>query len=162
MDKTPLLSQLTRRIRHNIIESTTAAESGHPSSSLSAVELTSVLFFDGFFHQDSTDFSYPFNDKFILSKGHAAPLLYSLYEAAGVIEKKELLTLRKFGSRLQGHPTPLVPFVDVATGSLGQGLSVGLGMALGLRLKVNELLIERSAFRVPRVFVLLGDSEMAE
>jgi len=155
-----VLQHLTRRIRTHIVEPTTLAGSGHPSSCLSAVELMSVLFFGGFFHQDITNFSYPFNDKFILSKGHAAPLLYALYEAAGVLSEKELMTLRTFDSRLQGHPTPLLPFVDVATGSLGQGLSVGLGMALGIKLKIKEmgLTIERE----PRVFVLMGDSEMAE
>ncbi len=141
MNEAAALSNLCRRVRYNIITSTTAAGSGHPSSSLSAVELTSVLFFGGFFDQNK--------DKFILSKGHAAPLLYSLYEVAGIITREELMTLRRFSSRLQGHPTPLVPCVDVATGSLGQGLSIGVGMALGLRKK-------------GWVFVLMGDSEFAE
>jgi transketolase len=146
------ISKLCKRIRVSIIKSTTTAGSGHPSSSLSAVELTTVLFFNGFFKQDTSHFQNQNNDKFILSKGHAAPLLYSLYEAAGVISQDELLTLRKFSSHLQGHPTPEVPFVDVTTGSLGQGLSVGVGMALGLRKKLQA----------PNVFVLLGDSEFAE
>lgn len=158
------LSALTRRIRYDIITSTTAAGSGHPSSSLSAVELMTVLFFGGsptgeFFKQDILNFQNPLNDKFILSKGHAAPLLYALYEAAGVLTKKELMTLRKFSSRLQGHPTPEVPFVDVTTGSLGQGLSVGVGMALGLQKKFKA---PNSNSGIPRVFVLLGDSEFAE
>ena len=149
------LKEVARRIRRSIVESTTMAGSGHPSSSLSAVELTTALFFGGlqnkgFFKQDVTDFQNPFNDKFILSKGHAAPLLYALYEAAGVLTREELLTLRKFTSHLQGHPTPEVPFVDVTTGSLGQGLSVGVGMAMGLKSKAQN------------VFVLLGDSEFAE
>jgi len=158
------IKEIAKRIRSSIIESTTAAGSGHPSSSLSAVELTTVLFFGssqnkGFFKQDVTDFQNPFNDKFILSKGHAAPLLYAIYEAAGVLSREELLTLRKLSSRLQGHPTPEVPFVDVTTGSLGQGLSVGVGMALGFAKKFK---IQSLKFKVPRVYVLLGDSEFAE
>jgi len=164
--KTDRLFALGRRIRHSIITSTTAAGSGHPSSSLSAVELLSVLFFDGFFKQDIHNFQNPFNDKLVLSKGHAAPLLYSIYEAAGVLSREELLTLRKFDSRLQGHPTPAVPFVDVTTGSLGQGLSVGVGMALGFakRAAYNAKRTEaiHDVCYTPRVFVLLGDSEFAE
>lgn len=154
------LKILTKRIRYNIITSTTEAGTGHPTSSLSAVELTSVLFFGGFFKQGLTNYNNIVNDKFILSKGHAAPLLYSLYEAAGVLSHKEMLTLRKFSSPLQGHPTPQVPFVDVTTGSLGQGLSVGLGMALGIRLKMKELGLTPK--QEPTVWVLMGDSEMAE
>lgn len=160
MTPTKSLPSLCKRIRNSIIASTSTAGSGHPSSSLSAVELTSVLFFGGFLKQNTKDFGSILNDKFILSKGHAAPLLYSLYEAAGVLSEKELLTLRKFDSRLQGHPTPAVPFVDVTTGSLGQGLSVGLGMALGIRLKIKELQLKLK--QEPTVWVLLGDSEMAE
>ena len=154
------LTELVKRICFTIITSTTTAGSGHTTSSLSAVELTSVLFFGGFFKQDISNFNNVLNDKFILSKGHAAPLLYSLYEAAGVLSHKEMLTLRKFNSPLQGHPTPQLPFVDVATGSLGQGLSVGLGMALGIRLKIKELGLTPK--KEPTVWVLLGDSEMAE
>lgn len=154
------LIQLTHRIRYNIVTSTTETGSGHTTSALSAVELTSVLFFGGFFKQDIANFNNILNDKFILSKGHAAPLLYSLYEAAGVLSHKEMLTLRKFNSPFQGHPTPQVPFVDVATGSLGQGLSIGLGMALGIRLKMKQLGLTPK--REPTVWVLLGDSEMAE
>ncbi len=131
------LETLCRSIRSDILTSTAAAGSGHPTSSLSAVELMVTLFFGGFYKK---------SDRFILSKGHAAPLLYSLYHALGIISKKELLSLRKFGSRLEGHPTPRFPSVDVATGSLGQGLSVGVGMAIG----------------GARTWVLLGDSEMAE
>lgn len=137
------LERLCRLIRYNILTSTTEAGSGHPTSSLSAVELMTTLFFGGFYKE---------HDRFILSKGHASPLLYSLYHAGGLISKKELMTLRKFGSRLEGHPNPRLSFVDVATGSLGQGLSVGVGMALGMRLKSKN----------SKVWVLLGDSEMAE
>ncbi len=153
------LLSLAKRIRHGIITSTTEAGSGHPSSSLSAVELTTVLFFGGFFKQDTGHCTDLRNDKFILSKGHAAPLLYSIYEAAGTINNEELLSLRKFNSHLQGHPTPEVPFVDVTTGSLGQGLSVGVGMALGLQKKFKILNLK---VQTPRVYVLLGDSEFAE
>lgn len=145
------LKKLCQLIRYDILTSTTEAGSGHPTSSLSAVELLTTLFFSGFYKN---------YDRFILSKGHAAPLLYSLYHAKGLIDNKELLTLRKFGSRLEGHPTLRFPYIDVATGSLGQGLSIGLGMALGikLRMKNKELKVEKE----PKVFVLLGDSEMAE
>jgi transketolase len=173
------LKNLCSLVRYNILTSTTEAGSGHPTSSLSAVELMMTLFFAGFYKE---------HDRFILSKGHASPLLYSLYHAAGLINYKELMTLRKFGSRLEGHPNPCLPYVDVATGSLGQGLSVGVGMALGLRLKsearnpkhetnskslnikgskldiVSDLEIRNSDLKqkIPKVFVLLGDSEMAE
>lgn len=145
------LKKLSQLIRYDILTSTTIAGSGHPTSSLSAVELLTTLFFAGFYKN---------HDRFILSKGHAAPLLYSLYHAGGLIDAKELQTLRKFGSRLEGHPTPRFPYVDIATGSLGQGLSVSVGMALGikLRMKNEELKFKRE----PKVFVLLGDSEMAE
>ncbi|MCL4363722.1 transketolase family protein [Patescibacteria group bacterium] len=138
------LQSLCRLIRYDILTSTTTAGSGHPTSSLSGVELTTCLFFGGFYQK---------GDHFVLSKGHASPLLYSLYHAAGLIDYQKLLTLRKFGSVLEGHPTPRLPFIEVATGSLGQGLSVGVGMALGLRL------IKHSK---AKVWVLLGDSEMAE
>jgi len=157
------LSMLCKRIRYSIVSATTEANSGHPSSSLSAVELLSVLFFGEFFKQDISNFQNPLNDKFIMSKGHAAPLLYALYEAAGVLTHEEMLTLRKFSSHLQGHPTPELPFVDVATGSLGQGLSIGVGMAMGLKQKTtHQLLTTNNQVLLPRVFVLLGDSEFAE
>lgn len=159
MNTVSTLITLAKRVRHGIVSSTTSAGSGHPSSSLSAVELITALFFAGYFTQDTSRFTSITNDKFVLSKGHAAPLLYALYETAGVITKDELLTLRKFDSRLQGHPTPEVPFVDVTTGSLGQGLSIGVGMALGLQRKSNIL---NSKHIIPNVYVLLGDSEFAE
>ncbi len=151
------LGKLCQAIRYDILTSTTEAGSGHPTSSLSAVELITTLFFAGFY-QD--------RDHFILSKGHASPLLYSLYHRAGAIDSKKLMTLRKFGSVLEGHPTPRFPYADVATGSLGQGLSVGVGMALGLKLRVNRLgspyRQTSDVKRIPNVWVLLGDSEMAE
>jgi Transketolase len=138
------LKNICQKIRRLILTSTTMAQSGHPTSSLSAVEMMTVLFFGGFFNEK--------NDEVIFSKGHASPLLYSLYAVLGKIDEKKLETLRQFGSILEGHPTPRFPYVKVATGSLGQGLSIGLGMALGKRLLKNK----------GRVFVLLGDSEIAE
>ena len=147
------LQALAKRIRYNILASTTRAGSGHASSSLSAVELATMLLFGGFFRADPDNPAHPNNDRLIFSKGHAAPLLYSLYAAAGVISEEELLGLRTFGSRLEGHPTPAFPYAEAATGSLGQGLSIGVGMAL------NGKHLDRLPYRT---FVLLGDSEMAE
>jgi transketolase len=138
------LKNICQKIRRLILTSTTMAQSGHPTSSLSAVELMTVLFFSGFFNEK--------NDEVIFSKGHAAPLLYALYAVLGKIDEKKLETLRQFGSVLEGHPTPRFPYVKVATGSLGQGLSIGLGMALAKRFLKNK----------GRVFVLLGDSEISE
>jgi len=135
---------ITKKIRRYILTSTAKASSGHPTSSLSAVELMTVLFFGGYFNDK--------HDEIIFSKGHAAPLLYSLYVVLGKIEEKKLETLRQFGSILEGHPTPRFPYVKVATGSLGQGLSIGLGMALAKRLLKDK----------GKIFVLLGDSELAE
>lgn len=148
----PNLEELSRLIRWYILKSTTAAGSGHPTSSLSAVELLSTLFFGGVFRADLRKPKFENNDRFVLSKGHAAPLLYALYAAAGRITEKELWTLRKFTSRLQGHPMPGFPYVELPTGSLGQGLSAGIGIALNARL-------ENLTYRT---YVLLGDSEMAE
>ena len=157
------LTQLANLIRYEIITSTTAAGSGHPSSSLSAVELMTTLFFDNHFHYDFDNPKYIFNDRVIFSKGHAAPLLYSLYKAAGKLTHEELLTLRQFDSNLEGHPTPHLKYVDVSTGSLGQGLSVGFGMALGIKLQLKQIAkTEQSAKLNPKVWVLLGDSEFAE
>ena len=147
------LSQLSRLIRYGILTSTTAAGSGHPTTSLSAVELMAALFFGGFFHCDPTHFDHPGNDRLIFSKGHAAPLFYTLWAVAGALPFDELSTLRKFGSRLEGHPTMAFPYTESATGSLGQGLSIGVGMAL------NAKYLEHSS---SKTYVLLGDSEMAE
>lgn len=155
----PLLEKICRKIRKDIVMATTTAGSGHPSSSLSAVELMATLFFDGHLRYDLNDPGFFLNDKVIFSKGHAAPLYYSLFHAAGVLSDEELLTLRKFGSRLEGHPTPDFPYCEVSTGSLGQGLSVGVGMALALRLR-NRMSGPFS--RNPNIFVLMGDSEMSE
>lgn len=157
------LKKLCQLIRYNILTSTTAAGSGHPTTSLSAVELMTTLFFGGFL---KSDLSHPkgvqslANDRAVFSKGHASPLIYSLYHAAGAISYPELMNLRKFSSDLEGHPTFRFKYADVATGSLGQGLSAGVGMALGMRLNIKYQI--SNIKRVPKVFVLLGDSEMAE
>lgn len=147
------LLNLAKLIRYFILLCSTEAGSGHPSSSLSATDLMTVLFFGGFFKFDIQDPKNPGNDRLIFSKGHASPLFYSIYAAAGAIDEKELKTLRKFGSRLEGHPTPAFPFTEASTGSLGQGLSIGLGMAL------NGKYIDKIPYKT---YVLLGDSEMAE
>jgi transketolase len=147
------LQDLAKLIRYFILISTTEAGSGHPTSSLSAVELMTVLFFDGILRYDLKDPENPNNDRVIFSKGHASPLFYALYAAADAITEKELLTLRKFGSRLEGHPTLEFPYTQVPTGSLGQGLSVGIGMS------INAKYLEK----IPaKTYVLLGDSEIAE
>src|ERR1700737_3860636 len=109
---------------------TTEAGSGHPTSSMSAADMMAVLM-SSYLHYDFDNPKNPNNDHLIFSKGHASPLLYSMFKAAGAITDEELLSLRKMGSRLEGHPVPIVlPWVDVATGSLGQGLPMGVGMAL--------------------------------
>jgi len=147
------LEKISKLIRYFILISTTRAGSGHPSSSLSAVELMSTLFFGGFFKFKINDIKYINNDRLIFSKGHASPLMYSLWAAAGAVSEEELLTLRKFESRLEGHPTPDFPYAEAATGSLGQGLSIGLGMAL------NAKYVDKLPYYT---YVLLGDSEMTE
>lgn len=145
--------KICRLIRYWILDSTTTAGSGHPTSSLSAVELMVGLFFSGIFHYDANYPKYALNDRLIFSKGHAAPLLYALFAAAGVLDPRELKTLRKFGSHLEGHPTPQFPYAEAATGSLGQGLSIGVGMAL------NSKYLDHIQ---NKIYVLLGDSELAE
>jgi transketolase len=151
--KVDTLKQLAQQLRIDSIRCTTAAGSGHPTSSMSAADLMSVLM-SKYLKYDFEKPELANNDRLIFSKGHACPLLYSMYKAAGAIDDKELLTLRKFGSRLEGHPIPkLLPWVDVATGSLGQGLAFGLGMAM------SGKFVDKLAFKV---YVLLGDSEMAE
>ncbi|MDQ3880820.1 MAG: transketolase [Chloroflexota bacterium] len=147
-----LWRELGQQLRVDSIRCSAAAGSGHPTSSMSAADLMAVLMTQHL-RYDFDDPSNPNNDHLIFSKGHASPLLYSMYRAAGAITDDELLTFRRFGSRLEGHPTPIIPWVDVATGSLGQGLPIAVGVALaGKRLD-----------RLPyRVWVLCGDSEMAE
>lgn len=153
MSKLKEWRELSKLVRYNILKSTTAAGSGHPSSSLSATDLMTTLMFGGFFRARLDVPLNPLNDRLIFSKGHAAPLLYSLYAVAGKVSEHELMQLRKFHSPLEGHPTMRFPYTESPTGSLGQGLSVGLGLAL------NAKYLDRTSYRT---FVLLGDSEMAE
>jgi transketolase len=148
------MEQLAALIRHYILTATTTAGSGHPSSSLSAVELMTTLFFGGIFRYDPDQPQHPNNDRLIFSKGHASPLLYALWVAAGKLPGEEMAaSYRKFGTALEGHPTVTFPYVEAATGSLGQGLSVGVGMAL------NAKYLDKLPYRT---YVLQGDSEMAE
>lgn len=142
---------LATQLRADSIRATTAAGSGHPTSCLSAADLMGVLL-DGHLRADWRSPARLDDDRLVFSKGHAAPLLYAMAKAAGAISDEELLSLRKLGSRLEGHPVPTLPFVDVATGSLGQGLPAAVGIALAARLLGREL----------RCWVLLGDSELAE
>src|SRR3989344_8656626 len=132
------LKKLCQLIRYDILTSSTKAGSGHPTTSLSAVELMTTLFFGGFYHFDLKNPKSIVNDRVVFSKGHASPLIYSLYHAAGAISYPELMQLRKFSSDLEGHPTFRFKYADVATGSLGQGLSAGVGMALGVKLKIKS------------------------
>src|SRR5438876_818085 len=124
------LQKIATFIRYLILTSTTTAGSGHVTSSLSATDLMTVLLFDNIFRFDFDNPHNPTNDRLIFSKGHASPLFYALFAAAGAIPVEEMQTFRKFGSRLEGHPTLNFPFTEAPTGSLGQGLSIGLGMAL--------------------------------
>ena len=150
--KTDLYRDLARQLRVDSIRCSTAAGSGHPTSSLSAADLIAVLL-AGHLRYDFGQPENPANDHLIFSKGHASPLVYSMFKAAGAINDDELMTFRKFGSRLEGHPTPILPWVDVATGSLGQGLPIGVGVALA-----GKRVLEAPY----RVWVLVGDSETAE
>lgn len=151
-EKTQQWSQLAAQLRIDSIRCTTAAGSGHPTSAMSAADLMSVLL-TSYLKYDFDNPDHPNNDSLIFSKGHACPLLYSAYKAAGAITDEELLTLRQLGSRLEGHPTPDIPWVQAATGSLGQGLPIGVGDAL------SGKFLDKLPFRV---WVILGDSEMAE
>ena len=146
-----VLQDVATRLGVDSIRATTAAGSGHPTSCASAADLVAALFF-ATMRLDPDEPRSPLSDRFVLSKGHAAPLLYAVWAELGVIKRAELTTLRELSSDLEGHPTPRLPFVDVATGSLGQGLSVGAGLALGARMLSTDA----------RVFVLLGDGETAE
>src|SRR5437773_729722 len=144
--------ELGQQLRVDSIRSAAGTKSGHPTSSMSAADLMAVLLAK-YLRYDFDARDDPHNDHLIFSKGHASPLLYSMYRAAGAIDEDELLSFRTFGSRLQGHPTPEIPWVDVATGSLGQGLPIGVGVALA----------GKKLDRLPyRVWVVCGDSELAE
>jgi transketolase len=145
-------SELAAQLRIDSIRSSSAAGSGHPTSSMSAADLLAVLM-TKYLHYDFDAPDDPRNDHLIFSKGHASPLLYAVYKAAGAITDEEMLTFRKAGSRMEGHPTPVLPWVDVATGSLGQGLPISVGVAMAGRL------LDRLPYRV---WCLCGDSEMAE
>jgi transketolase len=152
MSNTQFRHELAQQMRVDSVRASTAGGSGHPTSSMSAADLMAVLM-DGHLRLDYAEPADPHNDHVVFSKGHASPLYYAMLKAAGAITDEELLTFRQFGSRLEGHPTPRIPPTDVATGSLGQGLPVAVGLALaGQRLD-----------RLPyRVWALCGDSEMAE
>lgn len=152
-DRTQLWNDLAAQIAVDSIRATTAAGSGHPTSSMSCAHLLAVLFADHL-RTDVADPKAPANDRFVLSKGHAAPALYAALKAIGGLDDAQLLSLRRFGSPVEGHPAPLpaMPWIDVASGSLGQGLAVGLGLALGMRMDGAP----------GNAWVMLGDSEMAE
>jgi transketolase len=146
-------AELAAQLRIDSIRSSTSAGSGHPTSSMSAADLLAVLI-TRHLRYDWDEPRLPVNDHLIISKGHASPLLYSVFKAVGVVSEEELLNgYRRFGQRLEGHPTPVLPWVDVATGSLGQGLPDGVGVALAGKY------LERLPYRV---WVLCGDSELAE
>ncbi len=150
-DKLAALRDKATRIRIHSVRTTTKAGSGHPTTCASAADILSALFFDAM-RYDPADPASEANDVFILSKGHAAPALYAAWAEAGYLSEDDLFTLRRVDSDLEGHPPTTLPFVDVATGSLGQGLSVGVGMAHACRIDGNDR----------RVWVLLGDGEIAE
>src|SRR5690348_10547487 len=150
-DRDVALHNLATQLRIDSIQATTAAGSGHPTSSMSAADIMATLFFT-VMRFDPKHPEAAANDKFVLSKGHAAPVLYSVWAELGLFPREHLLTLRKLDSNLEGHPTPELPFVAVPTGSLGQGLPVALGMALQARL----------AGAAYRTYVLMGDGETAE
>src|SRR5512133_638409 len=152
MEGPELWRELGQQLRVDSIRAAAVTKSGHPTSSMSGADLMAVLLAEHL-RYDFDDPDDPRNDHLVFSKGHASPLVYSMYKAAGAITDDELLTFRKFGSRLEGHPTPELPWVDVATGSLGQGLPYGVGIALAGK-KLDQLPY--------RVWVLHGDSEMAE
>ena len=147
------LEDTARTLRRHILRMIAAANSGHPGGSLSAVEIVTALYFGGILHEDPANPEWPDRDRFILSKGHGAPVLYAALAERGYFPVDELKTLRQVNSRLQGHPVQgLLPGVEASTGSLGQGLSIGIGHALAGRLDGKSF----------RTYVLLGDGECQE
>jgi transketolase len=149
--RVPALINIATRLRIESVRSTSEAASGHPSTCCSAAEIVAALFFAEM-RYDPRDPQNPDNDRFVLSKGHGAPILYAAWAEVGFLKREDLLTLRRLDSDLEGHPTPRLPFVDVGTGSLGQGLAAGVGIALNAR-RINSDY---------RTYVLLGDGETAE
>src|SRR3954466_14488773 len=147
----PALTNIATRLRIDSVLATSEAGTGHPTSCASAADVIAALFFAEM-RFDPKDPHHPGSDRFVLSKGHAAPILYAAWAEAGAFDRSELLRLRELGSDLEGHPTPRLPFVDVATGSLGQGICAAIGSALNAR-RIN------SSYRT---YVLLGDGESAE
>src|SRR3954465_1146364 len=147
----PVLKNAATRLRIDSIRSTSEAGSGHPTSCMSMGDLMAALFFAEMRFDPKAPHN-PDADRFILSKGHAAPILYAAWAEAGAFDRSELLKLRELGSDLEGHPTPRLPFVDVATGSLGQGICAAVGSALNARRIKSDY----------RTYVLLGDGESAE
>jgi transketolase len=152
-EKIKELQKIATLIRYYSLIATTHAGSGHPTSAMSATDLMTGLFFGGAFRYDLDHPRHPNNDRIIFSKGHASPLFYSLWAAAGKLTEADMLTYRQFGSPLEGHPTMVFPYTEAATGSLGQGLAIGVGLAL------NARYLDKLPYRS---YVLLGDSEMAE
>jgi transketolase len=149
----PELKEIAKTLRKHIIRMTTAAGSGHPTSSLSAVEVVAALYFGGFMRYDVKEPHDPHRDRFILSKGHAVPVVYAAMAEAGYLPVDELMTLRKLGGRLEGHPNMRrLPGIEASTGSLGQGLSFGVGEALACRLDELD----------SHVYVMMGDGEIEE
>ena len=147
------LERIARRLRLDVVEMTSAAGSGHPGGSLSYADLMAVLYFGGTMKHDPSNPSWEGRDRFVLSKGHVAPVLYAALAESGYFPREELLTLRKLGSRLQGHPVRgKVPGVEMSTGSLGQGLSMACGIALAGKMDGKDY----------RTFCLLGDGELQE
>src|SRR3954462_10993587 len=145
------LKNVATRLRIDSVRATSEAGSGHPTSCGSAAEIVATLVFSGMRYAPRNPQN-PDNDRFVLSKGHAAPVLYSAWAEVGLLKRDDLLTLRRFDSDLEGHPTPRLSFVDVATGSLGQGICAAVGTALNARRIKSPY----------RTYVLLGDGEMAE
>src|ERR1700726_3617431 len=147
----PALKNIATQLRIDSIRSTSEAASGHPTSCCSMADITAALFFSEMRFDPKAPHN-PDSDRFVLSKGHAAPVLYAAWAEAGAFDRSELLKLRTLGSDLEGHPTPRLPFVDVATGSLGQGICAAVGSALHARqVKLDY-----------RTYFLLGDGESAE